>query len=87
MPLAIPTDLEVTPSSFSTLRVSWGSAPGATQYMILYSALNHGEPDDAKEVRSGPLYYVCVPLGESDGAVPVLPLCTVLKKTQNIILL
>nr|XP_040048670.1 collagen alpha-1(XX) chain isoform X2 [Gasterosteus aculeatus aculeatus] len=51
LPLAIPTDLEVTPSSFSTLRVSWGSAPGATQYMILYSALNHGEPDDAKEEK------------------------------------
>ncbi|XP_040048668.2 collagen alpha-1(XX) chain [Gasterosteus aculeatus] len=51
LPLTIPTDLEVTPSSFSTLRVSWGSAPGATQYMILYSALNHGEPDDAKEEK------------------------------------
>ncbi|KAM8863642.1 collagen alpha-1(XX) chain-like isoform 2-T2 [Spinachia spinachia] len=51
LPLAIPTDLEVTPSSFSALRVSWGSAPGATQYMILYSALNHGEPEDAKEEK------------------------------------
>jgi len=55
VPLATPADLEVTPQSYSTLRVSWASAPGATQYMILYSALNHGEPDDAKEVRS-----VCV---------------------------
>lgn len=52
----MPVDLEVTPSSYSTLRVSWGAAPGATQYMILYSALNHGEPEDAKEVRSA----VCV---------------------------
>ncbi|XP_071331691.1 collagen alpha-1(XX) chain isoform X2 [Trachinotus anak] len=49
LPLAMPTNLEVTPSSFSTLRVRWGAVPGATQYMILYSALNHGEPDDAKE--------------------------------------
>ncbi|XP_029292191.1 collagen alpha-1(XX) chain-like [Cottoperca gobio] len=49
LPLATPANLEVTPSSYSTLRVSWGAAPGATQYMILYSALNHGEPDDAKE--------------------------------------
>nr|XP_043893593.1 collagen alpha-1(XX) chain [Solea senegalensis] len=49
--LAMPADLEVTPSSFSTLRVSWGQAPGATQYMILYSALSHGEPDDAKEEK------------------------------------
>lgn len=47
----MPANLEVTPSSYSTLRVSWGAAPSATQYMILYSALSHGEPDDAKEVR------------------------------------
>ncbi|KAM7410812.1 hypothetical protein PAMA_020988 [Pampus argenteus] len=51
LPLAMPTSLEVTPSSFSMLRVSWGAAPGATQYMILYSALSHGEPDDAKEEK------------------------------------
>ncbi|XP_069383332.1 collagen alpha-1(XX) chain isoform X2 [Paralichthys olivaceus] len=51
LPLVMPSNLEVTPSSFSTLRVSWGAAPGATQYMILYSALNHGEPDDAKEEK------------------------------------
>ncbi|XP_062248801.1 collagen alpha-1(XX) chain isoform X2 [Platichthys flesus] len=52
LPLVTPANLEVT-SSFSTLRVSWGAAPGATQYMILYSALNHGEPDDAKEEKFG----------------------------------
>ncbi|XP_047459345.1 collagen alpha-1(XIV) chain isoform X2 [Mugil cephalus] len=51
--LAMPDDLKVTPSSFSSLRVSWGAAPGATQYMILYSALSHGEPDDAKEEKFG----------------------------------
>nr|XP_046251575.1 collagen alpha-1(XX) chain isoform X2 [Scatophagus argus] len=51
LPLAMPANLEVTPSSYSTLRVSWGAAPGATQYMILYSALNHGEPEDAKEEK------------------------------------
>uniref|UniRef100_UPI0037E94F4A collagen alpha-1(XX) chain-like isoform X2 n=1 Tax=Semicossyphus pulcher TaxID=241346 RepID=UPI0037E94F4A len=51
LPLGMPVNLEVTPSSYSTLRVSWGAAPGATQYMILYSALNHGEPDDAKEEK------------------------------------
>ncbi|XP_028438207.1 collagen alpha-1(XX) chain isoform X2 [Perca flavescens] len=51
LPLAMPANLEVTPASFSTLRVSWGAAPGATQYMVLYSALNHGEPDDAKEEK------------------------------------
>ncbi|XP_026189122.1 collagen alpha-1(XX) chain isoform X1 [Mastacembelus armatus] len=51
LPLAMPANLEVTPSTFSTLRVNWGAAPGATQYMILYSALNHGEPDDAKEEK------------------------------------
>ncbi|TKS77030.1 Collagen alpha-1(XX) chain [Collichthys lucidus] len=51
LPLAMPANLEASPSSFSTLRVSWGAAPGATQYMILYSALNHGEPDDAKEEK------------------------------------
>uniref|UniRef100_A0A665VWB7 Uncharacterized protein n=1 Tax=Echeneis naucrates TaxID=173247 RepID=A0A665VWB7_ECHNA len=48
MPLAMPANLEVTPFSFSTLRVSWDAASGATQYMILYSALNHGEPEDEK---------------------------------------
>ncbi|KAF0036624.1 hypothetical protein F2P81_011936 [Scophthalmus maximus] len=51
VPLAMPVNLELTPSSFSMLQVSWGAAPGATQYMILYSALNHGEPDDAKEEK------------------------------------
>ncbi|XP_034028029.1 collagen alpha-1(XX) chain [Thalassophryne amazonica] len=49
LPLAMPTNLQVSPSSYNTLRVSWGAAPGTTQYMILYSALNHGEPDDAQE--------------------------------------
>ncbi|KAK5923188.1 hypothetical protein CgunFtcFv8_000181, partial [Champsocephalus gunnari] len=51
LPLATPANLEVTPSSHSTLQVSWGAAPRATQYMILYSALSHGEPDDAKEEK------------------------------------
>uniref|UniRef100_A0AAQ6ID77 Solute carrier family 35 member C2 n=1 Tax=Anabas testudineus TaxID=64144 RepID=A0AAQ6ID77_ANATE len=51
LPLVMPANLEVTPVSYSTLRVSWGAAPGATQYMILYSALSHGEPDDAKEEK------------------------------------
>nr|XP_015824229.2 collagen alpha-1(XX) chain isoform X1 [Nothobranchius furzeri] len=53
LPLATPANLEVTPSSYSTLRVSWAPAPGATQYMILYSALSHGEPDDAQEEKFG----------------------------------
>lgn len=60
VPLAMPVNLELTPSSFSMLQVSWGAAPGATQYMILYSALNHGEPDDAKEVGTGFLCALCV---------------------------
>lgn len=50
VPLAIPEALEVTASSPSSLRVRWQPAAGATQYMALYSALNDGEPDDAKEV-------------------------------------
>ncbi|XP_028308254.1 collagen alpha-1(XX) chain isoform X2 [Gouania willdenowi] len=53
LPLATPTNLEVTPPSFSSLRVSWDPAPGATQYMVLYSAISHGEPDDAKEEKFG----------------------------------
>ncbi|XP_068194637.1 collagen alpha-1(XX) chain isoform X2 [Antennarius striatus] len=53
LPLATPADLEVGPASHSTLQVSWGAAPGATQYLILYSALNHGEPEDAKEEKLG----------------------------------
>lgn len=60
MSLATPTDLEVSPSSYSTLRVSWAAAPGATHYMILYSALNHGEPEDAKEVLSLAHARLCV---------------------------
>lgn len=51
LPLAMPANLEVIPSSYNTLRVSWKTAPGATQYMILYSALSHGEPDDAREEK------------------------------------
>lgn len=51
VPLAIPSNLEVTASSYSTLKVTWDAAPGATQYMLLYSALNNGEPEDALEVR------------------------------------
>ncbi|XP_051804921.1 collagen alpha-1(XX) chain [Acanthochromis polyacanthus] len=53
LPLAMPANLKVSPSSYSSLQVSWGAAPGATQYMILYSALSHGEPDDAKEEKFG----------------------------------
>lgn len=57
----MPSSLEVTPSSYSTLKVSWDGVAGATQYMILYSALNHGEPDDAKEVTlSLSVIYVCL---------------------------
>uniref|UniRef100_A0A3P9N8M6 Solute carrier family 35 member C2 n=1 Tax=Poecilia reticulata TaxID=8081 RepID=A0A3P9N8M6_POERE len=51
LPLAMPSNLEVTPSSYSTLQVSWSPAPGATHYMILYSALSDGEPEDAKEEK------------------------------------
>ncbi|XP_029520281.1 collagen alpha-1(XX) chain isoform X1 [Oncorhynchus nerka] len=53
LPLAMPEGLEVTPSSPSSLRVRWGATAGATQYMVLYSSLSHGEPDDAKEVKFG----------------------------------
>lgn len=51
--LATPESLEVTASSPSSLRVRWRPAHGATQYMALYSALNDGEPDDAREVNLG----------------------------------
>uniref|UniRef100_A0A3B3WX03 Solute carrier family 35 member C2 n=1 Tax=Poecilia mexicana TaxID=48701 RepID=A0A3B3WX03_9TELE len=51
LPLVMPSNLEVTPSSYSTLQVSWSPAPGATHYMILYSALSDGEPEDAKEEK------------------------------------
>uniref|UniRef100_A0A8B9KZI4 Collagen alpha-1(XX) chain n=1 Tax=Astyanax mexicanus TaxID=7994 RepID=A0A8B9KZI4_ASTMX len=53
LPLAMPHSLEVTASSPTTLRVHWRPAPGATQYMALYSALTDGEPDDAQEVKFG----------------------------------
>lgn len=53
VPLAIPEALEVSASSPNSLRVRWQLAAGATQYMALYSALNDGEPDDAKEVSLG----------------------------------
>ncbi|KAF3696515.1 Collagen alpha-1(XX) chain Precursor [Channa argus] len=66
LPLAMPANLDVTPSSYSTLRVSWGAVPGATQYMILYSALSHGEPDDAKEEKFGADQTVV----ELDGLLP-----------------
>uniref|UniRef100_A0A3Q2CST6 Collagen alpha-1(XIV) chain-like n=1 Tax=Cyprinodon variegatus TaxID=28743 RepID=A0A3Q2CST6_CYPVA len=51
LPLAMPSGLAVTPSSYSSLQVRWSAAPGATDYMILYSALSDGEPDDAKEEK------------------------------------
>lgn len=60
VPLATPTELEVSPSSYSSLRVSWAAAAGATHYMILYSALNNGEPEDAKEVLGVVRACVCV---------------------------
>ncbi|XP_054622577.1 collagen alpha-1(XIV) chain isoform X2 [Dunckerocampus dactyliophorus] len=53
LPLATPSSLEVTPSSYNALRVSWSAASGATEYLVLYSALDHGEPDDAKEEKLG----------------------------------
>ncbi|XP_076840731.1 solute carrier family 35 member C2 isoform X2 [Brachyhypopomus gauderio] len=53
LPLAMPDSLEIIASSPSSLRVRWSPAPGATQYMALYSALTDGEPDDAREVKFG----------------------------------
>ncbi|XP_056155913.1 collagen alpha-1(XX) chain [Lampris incognitus] len=51
LPLAMPANLEVTPSSPSSLRVSWAATAGATQYLLLYSAVSQGEPDDAREEK------------------------------------
>ena len=48
--------MQVAPASSDSLRVSWAPAPGATHYMLLYSALSNGEPDDAKEVGGGGIY-------------------------------
>lgn len=48
----MPANLAVMPLSYSRLRVSWSAAAGADQYMILYSPLSHGAPDDAMEVRT-----------------------------------
>uniref|UniRef100_A0A8C9V5S3 Solute carrier family 35 member C2 n=1 Tax=Scleropages formosus TaxID=113540 RepID=A0A8C9V5S3_SCLFO len=53
LPLETPQALVVTPASPGSLRVRWGAAAGATEYMVLYSALSHGEPEDAKEVKFG----------------------------------
>lgn len=66
VPLAMPGNLKVTPSSYSTLRVSWGAAPGATQYLILYSALSHGEPDDAKEVMTECVDYILLLVNDTE---------------------
>ncbi|KAK7884037.1 hypothetical protein WMY93_027160 [Mugilogobius chulae] len=54
LPLQSPVDLRVSSSSFDSLRVSWGEALGASQYMLLFSALSHGEPEDAREEKLGP---------------------------------
>ncbi|XP_072569190.1 collagen alpha-1(XX) chain isoform X2 [Paramormyrops kingsleyae] len=53
LPFAAPKALEVTASSPSSLRVQWDLTPEATEYMVLYSALSNGEPEDAKEVKFG----------------------------------
>lgn len=66
VPLAMPANLKVTPSSYSTLQVSWGAAPGATQYLILYSALSHGEPDDAKEVMTECVDYILLLVNDTE---------------------
>ncbi|XP_055079090.1 collagen alpha-1(XIV) chain [Periophthalmus magnuspinnatus] len=53
-PLQTPVSLVVSPSSYDSLRVSWGAVVGASQYMLLYSALSHGEPEDAREEKLSP---------------------------------
>ncbi|MBN3321774.1 COEA1 protein, partial [Atractosteus spatula] len=51
LPLVPPQYLQIYSTSHNSLRVRWQPAQGATQYMVLYSALADGEPDDAKEVK------------------------------------
>ncbi|XP_069035505.1 collagen alpha-1(XX) chain isoform X2 [Lepisosteus oculatus] len=53
LPLVPPQYLQIYSTSHNSLRVRWQPAQGATQYMVLYSALADGEPDDAKEVKFG----------------------------------
>ncbi|MGH0153454.1 UNVERIFIED_CONTAM: hypothetical protein FKN15_024749 [Acipenser sinensis] len=54
LPLAPPQSLHIYSSTHNSLRVRWQPAGGATQYLVLYSQLSEGEPDDGREVKFEP---------------------------------
>ncbi|KAJ3607003.1 hypothetical protein NHX12_026518, partial [Muraenolepis orangiensis] len=51
LPLPAVRDLQVMDETTTTMRLRWQKAEGATQYMMLYRALNSSEPSLDQELR------------------------------------
>lgn len=52
VPLSAVRRMEIYDQQVTTMRVRWERAPGATGYMLLYSAINATQPTTEQEVRS-----------------------------------
>uniref|UniRef100_A0AAX7UCA1 Collagen alpha-1(XII) chain n=1 Tax=Astatotilapia calliptera TaxID=8154 RepID=A0AAX7UCA1_ASTCA len=53
LPLSAVRRMEIYDQQVTTMRVRWERAPGATGYMLLYSAINATQPTTEQEIRVG----------------------------------
>ncbi|XP_076017716.1 collagen alpha-1(XII) chain isoform X2 [Genypterus blacodes] len=53
LPLSAVTTMNIYDEQTTTMRVRWREAPGASGYMLLYSAINATEPTLEQEIRVG----------------------------------
>uniref|UniRef100_A0A3Q0R0B0 Collagen alpha-1(XII) chain n=1 Tax=Amphilophus citrinellus TaxID=61819 RepID=A0A3Q0R0B0_AMPCI len=53
LPLSAVRRMDIYDQQVTTMRVRWERAPGATGYMLLYSAINATQPTTEQEVRLG----------------------------------
>lgn len=60
MPLSAVRRMTIYDEQTTTMRVRWERAPGATGYMLLYSAINATQPTSDQEVRTIITQMVCL---------------------------
>ncbi|XP_030574027.1 collagen alpha-1(XII) chain isoform X2 [Archocentrus centrarchus] len=53
LPLSAVRRMDIYDQQVTTMRVRWERAPGATGYMLLYSAINATQPTTEQEIRVG----------------------------------
>uniref|UniRef100_A0A672IQK7 Collagen alpha-1(XII) chain n=1 Tax=Salarias fasciatus TaxID=181472 RepID=A0A672IQK7_SALFA len=53
LPLSAVRRMDIYDEQITTMRVRWEEAPGATGYMLLYSAINATQPSVEQEMRVG----------------------------------